>query len=417
MTHGGTHAIILSGGGAKGAFEIGVLKALLPGRVRTLGEGVEIHPVVYTGTSVGSFNAAFMTSRPGQAPVDTLAELEFLWRNRIAGTSTRPNGVLRLRANPLELLNVGRVLADPLAPPRDFIEDGAFFAKLALERAGGFLKSSNPLMERLADLVDFSALVSTTGMHDLVRETIDIERIRTNSAQALIVAATNWDEGEVRLFGNRDASGELAGISSIDEKNGHLAILASMAIPGVFPPVEIDQTNYVDGGLLLNTPLAPALHALRSVAPGRDEYVVHVVYLDPDLKDVPVDQQPGTLDTLNRLNALAFASQVNRDVKQARFINQSIELLRADGGFGPAAASFKAQVRDVHRPITIHRYHPSSLLGGVFGLLSFDSGYIDKLIALGFEEAVTHDCARSGCIFPTFEQAQVAKAASALPSA
>src|SRR2546428_10267168 len=80
---GKKHAVILSGGGANGAYEIGVMKALFGGHVK-LGEDptegpTKIDPHVFTGTSVGSFNAAFMASRPGQAAATTLNELEDLW--------------------------------------------------------------------------------------------------------------------------------------------------------------------------------------------------------------------------------------------------------------------------------------------------------------------------------------------------
>jgi hypothetical protein len=57
------------------------------------------------------------------------------------------------------------------------------------------------------------------------------------------------------------------------------------------------------------------------------------------------------------------------------------------------------------RPLTIHRYHPRSILeGGVFGLLNFDSSRVSELIQKGFEDAVTHDCVECGCIFPTIEE-------------
>ena len=179
---------------------------------------------------------------------------------------------------------------------------------------------------------------------------------------------------------------------SLDDKIGHLAILASTAIPGVFPPVEINHTKYVDGGLLLNTPLAAALDALRARAPHEEGYVIHVIYLDPDLKDVPLGQGTNTLDTMNRVTALAFASQVNRDIKQAKHINQSLELLRSvEARLGEASTAavagsaleevqrpFRAFVKDEYRPVTIHRYHPCSMLGGIFGLVAFESDFVER---------------------------------------
>ena len=414
------HAVILSGGGAKGAYEIGVLKALLPGYAPMVNDGREMDPVVFAGTSVGSYNAAYLVSRPDQSPLAALAELEAIWRNRIASGPTRPNGVFRFRANPLDAMDVERVLADPLAPLRDILQDGAFFTKAAIERVELFFKSKQRLANRMIGLADFSVFVSTDKLADLIRQTLDLEKIRANKQRGLLIAATNWEEGAVKLFGNLEASGELEGLDELNDKIGHLAVLASTAIPGVFPPVEIYHTKYVDGGLLLNTPLGPALRGLRAMAPGESEYVLHVIYLDPDLRDVPLDQANGTMETLNRFNALSFASQVNRDVKKARQINQALELLRLNGGTGrragPALArveeSVRALVKDRHRPLTIHRYHPRGTLGGIFGLLAFESDYVGHLIEQGFQDAVTHDCYGSGCISPRLKDARAAEEAS-----
>ena len=414
------HAVILSGGGAKGAYEIGVLKALLPGYAPMVNDGREMDPVVFAGTSVGSYNAAYLVSRSDLSPLAALAELEAIWRNRIASGPTRPNGVFRFRANPLDAMDVERVLADPLAPLRDILQDGAFFTKAAIERVELFFKSKQRLANRMIGLADFSVFVSTDKLADLIRQTLDLEKIRANKQRGLLIAATNWEEGAVKLFGNLEASGELEGLDELNDKIGHLAVLASTAIPGVFPPVEIYHTKYVDGGLLLNTPLGPALRGLRAMAPGESEYVLHVIYLDPDLRDVPLDQANGTMETLNRFSALSFASQVNRDVKKARQINQALELLRLNGGTdrraGPALArveeSVRALVKDRHRPLTIHRYHPRGTLGGIFGLLAFESDYVGHLIEQGFQDAVTHDCYGSGCIFPRLKDARAAEEAS-----
>jgi predicted acylesterase/phospholipase RssA len=417
------HAVILSGGGAKGAYEIGVMKALFPGYSKSVSGGREIDPVAYTGTSVGSFNAAYMVSRPNQDTKQTLAELERIWRTEIAGSPTRPNGVLRFRANPFELMDLDRLAADPLAPFRNLLEDTAFFARESIERAQIFFRSQERLNRRAIQLIDLSTFVATDKLGRLIRERIALPEVRRNQDQALVVAATNWEQGDVKLFGNLEPIGELAGICPLDDKTGHLAILASTAIPGVFPPIEINHTKYVDGGLLLNTPLGPALRALRTIAPDEESYVIHVIYLDPDLKDVPFNHVNNTMDTLNRYTALSFASQVNRDVKQAKHINQSLELMeKADKhNLEPAPVvealkkvqqPFRAFVKDRYRPITIHRYHPKSTLGGIFGLLAFDTDYIGQLIELGFNDGVTHDCVESGCIFPTLSGVAAANEAS-----
>jgi NTE family protein len=429
------HAVILSGGGANGAYEIGVMKALFGGHVKLGDDPTEaptkIEPQVFSGTSVGSFSAAFMVSRPGQDPATTAAELEDLWRNRIAGTKTRWNSVFRVRGNALDFMNLNRMLVSPFTPPTNLLKDAGFFAKDSINRVELFLRSKEEVARRLVDLVDFSILISTEPLQDLVRETIDLDKVRANDKCILVIATTNWEKGETELFTNwKEADPNR--YKELNDKIGHLAILASTAIPGIFPPIEIYHTKYVDGGLLMNTPLSPAIREGANV--------LHVIYLDPDLKDVPIDSTGGTLDMLNRFAALAFASQVNRDIKQARSINQLLDIhlqvakvlqtklsrSRMDSlGLGTAGETINAIIDDVSEEIvliqdsykdtygkqrqlvgiTIHRYHPRSLLeGGLFGLLNFDSSRVSQLIDQGFQDAVTHDCIQSGCIFPTIEE-------------
>lgn len=397
------HAIILSGGGAKGAYEIGVMEAIFSGSVRCL-EKKDVDPVVFAGTSVGSYNAAYLVSRRGMPAKDALLDLKAIWKRQIGSNYSRPNGVLRFRANPLEGMEIDRLLAAPLAPFANFIEDGLFFAIESIERLKQFFRSNERWTSRVIELVDVSTFIATERLRDLVYSTIALGEIRANSDRALAIAATNWELGEVQLFGNVK-SGAWPNLTVLDDKIGHKAILASTAIPGVFPPVEIYHTKYVDGGLLLNTPLSPAIKGLRAIAPDKnDEWILHVIYLDPDLKDVPPGRGNNTMDTISRFAALSFASQVNRDIKQARHINKALETKHQDGSVEPPKGV-------EYRPLTIHRYHPRDTLGGVLGLLAFDSDYIGGLISRGFEDAVKHDCVQEGCIYPTYDKVEKLKKA------
>ena len=76
-------AMVLSGGGAYGAYEVGVMKALLGGEMKGAGYR-PIEPSVYTGTSVGSFNAAVMVSQPDVAGIRAVERLEEIWLDEVA---------------------------------------------------------------------------------------------------------------------------------------------------------------------------------------------------------------------------------------------------------------------------------------------------------------------------------------------
>src|SRR5215472_6066905 len=97
-----THAVILSGGGAYGAFEVGVLKSILTDKIGH-GRYPRIRPSIYTGTSVGAINAAFMVSQSGEGipPDQAIERLENAWLNVIAESPlTCGNGAFRIRADP-----------------------------------------------------------------------------------------------------------------------------------------------------------------------------------------------------------------------------------------------------------------------------------------------------------------------------
>jgi NTE family protein len=418
------HAVVLSGGGANGAYEIGVLKALFGGHSPASNhKGIEAG--IYTGTSVGSYNAAYLVSRPDLKGVEAVSELEKIWETRIAKTSTRPsNGAYRFRANLTELTDLNVLLAEPLSVPSNLLSDSAFFAQDWYSRTLHFFRSRENVSRRLVELVDFSTFICVEPLESLVRDTIDLQKLRRNKDRSLIIAATDWEAGKVQLFGHLADSGKpraqekFKGLKPLDDRSGHKAILASTAIPGVFPPVEMYDTLFVDGGLLMNTPLSPAIYAGAEV--------VHVIYLDPSPEQMPVRENGrpimNTMDTMNRLVSLLFSTQVEKNIAEIESINAGLSLseylptrlLRPEhtekiNDLGPELATPKLEdflprkKREQiagKQQITVHKYHPQEDMGGVLGLLNFAADRIARLVDRGFQDAVTHDCEKNGCVLP-----------------
>jgi NTE family protein len=381
-------AVVLSGGGGNGAYEVGVLKALLGGRSPTTGYR-SLEPDVVVGTSIGSFNGSFLVSQGGRGGSEAVTRLEELWLERLAG-GWHDNGVFRVRGNPLDVLRPAYFFADPMRRFRDLLEDGAVLTRDAVRRGVHLVSSwDESLEQRLVELVDLSGLISTEPMRETLGE-LDYRAIR-RSATRLEIAATNWATGELKVFANRDLS----------DSFGPLAIRASSSIPGFFPPVEIGAQPYCDGSVLLNTPLAPAIHA------GAD--VLHVVYLDPDVKSIPLAHVRNTYDTLIRMMQITWALSYNEDIAAARRINRGIAAVRRILG-GETVSGEEATVLqavpelekyvDKYRALTIYRYHPRDPLAGELGLLNFRRERIEALIDRGYQDAIEHDFEASGDIFP-----------------
>jgi len=388
--------VVLSGGGANGAYEVGVLKALLTGKCPSLA-GRPLAPDLFAGTSIGSFNATFMVAQWDTYGPAVAGNLEAAWLERLSGTAMRANGGYRFRFDPIDWLTPSRYLPNPLQPLLQLVQDGAHLSWEGMKRAVNFATESEAgLRQRLAEIVDFTAFVSTEPWERTIRESIDFALVRSSS-RALRIAATNWTTGKLRIFHNYHMT----------DRMGTLAVMASSAIPGVFPPVFVGAEPHVDGGVLLNSPLKLVTDE------GAEE--VHVVYLDPDVAAIPFSALESTVATLYRQQIVSWAQRVNDDVEDAAIINRGIETLgRAERGeLGERDAELVVLAKSVpkfwvrfqrhlrYRPLTVHRYHPRDELGGgPLGMLNLDRNHIEELIARGFSDASMHNCKESGCILP-----------------
>jgi len=371
-------AVVLSGGGAFGAFEVGVLRALAEGQCHaTLGP---LDADTYTGTSVGAFNAAVMAIQSR----DTLrasVHLEDLWTRRIAGGLV-DNGVFRLRPNPASVLDPATVFRQNGRPVVEAATDAVQLAAGAAQRLGRLFLSTQSLQYRLADLFNLESFISVAPLEQLVRDTLPLADI-LDSRKVLKIATTDWKAGNLRVFSHDPANparhmSERRG--QITKDTWPLAVLASAAIPAVFPKVLIGGDPHVDGGVVMNTPLKPAILA------GAD--TIHLVYLTPNVdtrRAAWADPWPNTLETTGRAMSLAFAASVDADVETADVINNLLE---------------SGIPHSRYRPLTVHLYNPSRSLGELTGLLDFRKSSIEKRIRIGYETARHHDCEKERCLKP-----------------
>jgi predicted acylesterase/phospholipase RssA len=140
-SNGHKHAVILSGGGAYGAYEVGTMKALFNGQSPAT-RSVPLDAQIFTGTSAGALNAAFMTMRPGEASSLTVRDLEKVWIDDLSDSPAKcGNGVYRLRGDPLRALELDCLTNHPTDPVVTATEDAAFFAKYFFVRGMNFLRS------------------------------------------------------------------------------------------------------------------------------------------------------------------------------------------------------------------------------------------------------------------------------------
>ena len=385
------HAIILSGGGANGAYEIGVLKALVAGKSPATNYE-PLDPDIITGTSVGAYNAAFLTSQWGEYGTAAVANLEQIWLYDISSSWRHcGNGAFRIRGNPLPLFNPFCYIPDPLKPLGQLFEDGRTLVWEGLHRLVSLAtETDTPFLERFVNLVSFSSFVSTSPLVDLIHETINFDNLR-RSDRLMSIAATNWALGQVEIFNRADMTDRL----------GPQIIAASAAIPGIFPPEQVGSQSFVDGGVLLNTPLQPAIDA------GAD--ILHVISLNPEVKSIPLAHIDNTLTSAWRVQVIAWVHAVEQAMLKIWAINRTIEVVdraqrairrlqvatpvgyEADDEVGDRSLFELEEVVKNYRPITVYRYFPRDDLGGPLGLLNFDQQRLQYLIERGFSDAITYN--------------------------
>lgn len=390
----GPQAFVLSGGGAYAAYEVGVMLALATGR-SPASKYCPVNPEILTGASAGAFNAAYLSAQGQTDAIQAVHNLADVWLTRLAGDATGcRNGIARYRFDPFTLLNPVCFLRDPGGTLEYIGEDLSFVTRFAADRIQQFIESSGGIQERLSRLVDISAFI-VENLTELIPETIDFRNIPA-SPRILRVAVTNWTTGTVQVFRNED-------MLRVDAPQ---YVAASAAIPVVFPPVEIEGQFYVDGGVLMNTPLKPALDAGAGT--------LHTIYMDPDLSKIPLQKLGNTFETVDRMWMVQNAATLNRDIEEAAFINRAVELLQGRHDARDRAAVFEFLRRLLgnadhsvaperlarYRQVTIHRYHPNNDLGGLLGLLRFDRPTIEYIMQEGYRNAVSHNCKTEGCITP-----------------
>lgn len=212
-----TTALVLSGGGAKGAFEAGVIAAI---------EDADLRPTVLSGTSAGAINAAAVACG---IPVDRLVQL---W------TSLESGDVYRVRRDVHRLVRPVHLLGNPAA---------------LLGR--GWHSTS----EHVLDSIGWTWLFHTGPLRDRLVAVLGGEVLPVRDDVVLVVACVNAASGELVRFTNRAPAADRddGTYREVTLTVDHL--LASAAIPGIFSPVEIDGATWWDGGLVANTPLSAAM--------------------------------------------------------------------------------------------------------------------------------------------------------------
>jgi NTE family protein len=204
-------AFVLSGGGARGAYEAGVLRFVLEDLPRRT--GVDPTPQLISGTSIGALNGAWIGALGAQG----VRTLSHMWQT-------------------LSVEHVYRLSARDLAR----------------------------LPERLLGRGTRAGLLDPAPLRELVERTLPWDRLHARidrgELHAFICTATDVASGFCTIWAD-GGPGRYEHPTAVLARTRMSAahVLASAAIPLAFPPVQVDGRWFADGALRRNTPLAPAL--------------------------------------------------------------------------------------------------------------------------------------------------------------
>ncbi len=274
---------MLAGGGARGAYEVGALSALAPA-LAARGES----PNLLVGTSIGALNSAFFAARAHQ-PLEDVAQLALeMWRELRWGDALRP------LLSPSEL--------------RRLVGAGAMLANLPGPRLPGLLDPS-PLRDTLRRFVAFKRIA---------------RNVEDGVLTAAAVVATSYATTRSVVFHHGGPALAIDAVRAIEYMATPLApehVLASAAIPGAFPAIEVRRPRsacgwYGDGGVRLNAPLAPAL------ALGADRVVV--IGLNSSVTPTGRSMRPDAIDGVAQLLQVVLSDQLAEDVATLATVNETL---------------------------------------------------------------------------------------------
>ena len=388
-------ALVLAGGGARGAYEAGVLAHLFERVYSQLGPDFEFD--VVSGTSVGAIHAAFTAASTHMKAVPRAQQLAETW------SSMRIGDVLRLSSR--------NVLAVPLR--------ALGLTKLSRAEGGG----SAAALGGLVDMAPLERLVADRVPWSELRANLDARR------SALCISCTEVRSGRVTVFMDGPL-GDPAPWRYDPNAQGIPAeitarhVRASAAIPFLFPAVRIGDRYYVDGGLRMNTPLSPALRlsasrvlvvALKHTPPAAPElppYPEDVItqpafLLGKVLDALTLDQLEYELHRVGLVNAMlergesiygaGFAEEMNVAVREQRgvgFRRVATAVVRPSEDIGRLAAECHRAKGGTRTLGLLPELVARAALRGVprdeadlLSYLYFDGCFTSQLVEMGREDA------------------------------